>query len=348
VHASDSWIDHIRRRIKRWCRTPGLAKAWVLAVSGGGDSVALLRLLHQLAPALDLRLSVAHLDHGVRGEAARADATFVAELAASLGLPCDIGHWKPARAAHFESDARRARYAWLLEVARGRGASTIAVAHTRDDQAETILHRILRGTGLHGLSGMPRRRLLCSDPRISLVRPLLDVSRSELRDYLATLGQSFREDQSNTDLRRTRARIRHDLLPKLVAEYNPRVAEALVRLAAHASALQRAIESHLDELERRAVIESAADCVVLKRAFVTALPRFLRTEVLRRAWRRAGWPEQGMSARRWWRLAVLAHRESFPKVTIGAGVTVSAENDTLVLRRGPHGVDGWRSTRNKS
>jgi len=335
MHSRVSWIDRLGRRIKRWCRPRGLGKVWVVAVSGGGDSIALLRVLHQRAKEADLRLSVAHLDHGVRGESARADAAFVVELAGSLGLPCDLGEWKPARAAHFESDARRARYAWLLELAQARGASVVAVAHTSDDQAETILHRIVRGTGLRGLSGMPRRRLLSSDPKVSLVRPLLDVSRSELRDYLVALGQPFHEDQSNADLARTRARIRHDLLPKLVAEYNPRVAEALVRLGALAEAMQRSLESSLDELERAAVITKAPDCVVLKQAFLSSVPLFLRTEVLRRVWRRAGWPEQGMSARRWWRLAVLAKRKSIPKVMIGAGVAASTESFCLVLRRSP-------------
>src|SRR5205085_2468464 len=174
-----SWIDRIERRIRRW-RVRGLDETWVVAVSGGGDSVGLVRVLHQLASAVGLRLSVAHLDHGVRGEAARADAAFVAELAASLGLPCDLGRWQPDRPGHFEADARRARYAWLAEVARARGASAVAVGHTRDDQAETILHRVLRGTGVHGLAGIPARRALGNG--VSLVRPLLTVSRAEIRD----------------------------------------------------------------------------------------------------------------------------------------------------------------------
>ena len=117
--------------------------------------MGLLRVLCQVAEPLGLTLSVAHLDHGVRGEAARADAAFVAELAESLGLPLDLGQWQPGRAGHFESDARRARYDWLAQVARARGAGVVAVGHTRDDQAETILHRILRGTGPRGLVGHP-------------------------------------------------------------------------------------------------------------------------------------------------------------------------------------------------
>ena len=197
----------------------------VVAVSGGGDSVGLLRLLNELRDACFLRLSVAHLDHGTRGDAGRADAAFVAELAGSLGLMFDPGHWSPSREGHFEADARAARYAWLVEVAKRRDAAFVAVGHTRDDQAETILHRILRGTGPKGLSGMPRKRALGDG--VSLIRPLLDVSRDEVaRFYLAAIGQPFREDATNADLGRTRSRIRHDLLPKLAAEYNPKVAEA--------------------------------------------------------------------------------------------------------------------------
>jgi tRNA(Ile)-lysidine synthase len=329
-----SWIDRLERRIRRW-QARGLGATWVVAVSGGGDSVGLLRVLHQLAPAVGLRLSVAHLDHGVRGEAARADAGFVAELAASLGLPFDLGEWQPARAGHFESDARRARYQWLVEVARSRGAAGVAAGHTRDDQAETILHRIVRGTGLRGLAGMPRVRALSTDPPIHLVRPLLDVSRRGIRDHLAILGQPFREDQTNVDLARTRARIRHDLLPKLAAEYNPNVAEALVRLGQLAAASQGAMEADLSELEHAAIITSSPDCVVLKPDCLRTIPRFRRTEVLRRVWRRAGWPERGMSARRWRRLAALVRNQEIPRAEIGAGVAVSSEGAYLVLRRSP-------------
>src|SRR5262249_52432313 len=113
-----------------------------------------------------------------------------------------------------------------------------------DDQAETILHRILRGTGPHGLAGIPRIRMLAVDPPppIALVRPLLDVSRAAIRAYLADCAQPFREDETNADLGRTRARIRLDLLPKLAAEYNPNVADALVRLGSLAASTRRALE----------------------------------------------------------------------------------------------------------
>lgn len=340
------WRERVRRRIERW-RGAGLGAAWVVAVSGGSDSVGLLRVLHRLAPELGLRLSVAHLDHGVRGDAARADAAFVAGLAEQLGLPLDLGQWQPTRAGHFEADARRARYAWLAETARARGASVVAVGHTRDDQAETILHRIVRGTGLRGLAGMPAQRPL--DGSLTLVRPLLEVPRQELRAELEVLGQPFREDASNADQSRTRARIRHDLLPKLAAEYNPKVAEALVRLGGLAAASDRGLRRRALEVERRATIHGDHDQVSLKRDLLMRFPPFFRAEVLRLAWRRAGWPEAGMSARRWRRLADQVRRTRERSMVI-CGVEVHPGPLTLVLKRvgsppppwSGFGSDAWR------
>src|SRR3954447_23960246 len=286
------WIAAVGRRARRWHR----GGAWVVAVSGGGDSVGLLRALHGLAPGLGLGLSVAHLDHGVRGESSRADASFVADLADELGLPFDRGEWRPTRPGHFEVEARRARYAWLVEVARARNASAVAVGHTRNDQSETILHRIVRGTGLRGLAGIPRRRTLAEG--LTLVRPILGVTRAEVRGYLAAIGQPYRDDASNDDISRTRARIRHDLLPRLARDYNPGVAEALVRLGELAGEAGRALERRLVALERASLLGVEPDRVVLDRRPLLRSSRFLRAELLRRVWRRAGWPEAGMDAGR--------------------------------------------------
>jgi tRNA(Ile)-lysidine synthase len=330
----EQWIDRVERRAARWCRQ-GLGKSWTIAVSGGGDSVGLLRVVHQLAGPLGLRLSVAHLDHGVRGEEAHADAAFVAALAGSLGLPFVLGAWRPTRSGHFESDARRARYEWLTDVARVRGASVIAVGHTSDDQAETILHRIIRGTGLRGLAGIPSRRVLSSNPRLTLVRPLLGISREEVRKYLSVLKQPFRDDASNADLSRTRARIRHDLLPKLAADYNPNVALALARLGSLASSFERALEADLRDLEKSAVLTRTPDCVVLKHGLLQSIPAIQRAEILRRVWRRAGWPEASMSARRWRRLAALVRDDEISRVEVGARVEVSTDRSLLVLQRRP-------------
>ncbi|MGA8348215.1 MAG: tRNA lysidine(34) synthetase TilS [Isosphaeraceae bacterium] len=333
-----TWLERVRRRVRRWCAA-GAGTTWIVAVSGGGDSVGLVRALHRLAPELGLTLSVAHLDHGTRGEAARADAAFVHALAGSLGLPLDLGQWRPTRARHFEADARRARYSWLLEIAATRGASAIAVGHTRDDQAETILHRIIRGTGLRGLAGMPPRRVLSWDPPVILIRPLLSVSRQAIRTSLGSLGQGFREDASNADQARTRARIRHDLLPRLAQEYNPRVAEAIVRLGMLAGASERAMERDVIELEHDATRLLSHDQVELRRDRLLQSPLFLRAEVLRRVWRLAGWPEAGMSAQRWRRLASLARSQRISRMAIGCGIELTTTGaggcppNGFVLRR---------------
>ncbi|MBX6316168.1 MAG: tRNA lysidine(34) synthetase TilS, partial [Isosphaeraceae bacterium] len=319
------WFRHVERALRRW-----RGAAVVVAVSGGGDSVGLLRVVHELAPGLDLRPSVAHLNHSVRGEAAEADAHFVARLAEALGLPCDLGRWSPARPGGFEAEARRARYAWLVEVARERGAAAVAIGHTRDDQAETILHRILRGTGLRGLAGIPARRPLAEG--ITLIRPLLEVSRAEIRSYLAAIGQDYREDATNTDLSRTRARLRLDLLPKLAAEYNPRIAEALVRLGRLAGARDRALQAELRAVERAAMIRIQPDLVVLDRSILLTLPPRFRAELLRRIWRDRGWPEAAMGAGRWERLAAWVRRTE-GALAVGAGIEAIVTRDDLTLRR---------------
>jgi tRNA(Ile)-lysidine synthase len=329
--ARPSWLERIERTLARG-RSGDLGAVWVVAVSGGSDSVGLLRVLHAVAPKAGLTLSVAHLDHGARGEAARADAAFVEDLARSLGLPFDLGRWQATRPGHFEADARRARYAWLLEIAHARGASAVAVGHTRDDQAETVLHRVIRGTGIHGLAGIPARRWL--GPGVTLVRPLLNVSRQEVRDYLGNHAQPFRDDVSNADTSRTRARLRHDLLPKLADEYNPRVAEALVNLAKLAAGSTRSCRRQAMEIERfTACGSSKPDEASFHRDRLVQFPAFVRAEVLRLAWRRAGWPEAGMGAKRWRRLALLARRTREGRFDVGGGVEAHTSPALFTLRR---------------
>ncbi len=299
----------------------------VVAVSGGGDSVGLLRALHGVGPEYRLRLSVAHLDHGARGEESEGDARFVAELAGALGLPFDLGHWRADRAGHFEVDARRARYEWLAKVARGRQSAWVAVGQTLDDQAETIFHRVVRGTGLRGLAGMPARRRLA--PGVTLIRPLLGVGRGEVRAYLGAIGQDFREDSSNLDTSRTRARIRLEWLPSLAEDFNPNVAEALVNLGRIASEANARLERVARERLAGVVLEIGPDRVSFDRSAWLALDPPGRVEVLRLAWRRAGWPERAMDARRWRRLA---SREE-GRFSAGAGVEAEVTTDRLVLSR---------------
>jgi tRNA(Ile)-lysidine synthase len=200
-----------------------------VGVSGGADSVALLRLLDELARELGIRLAVLHFNHQLRGAESDADESFVAQLAAAREIEFIAGRENVAAAArargwNLEDAARRLRYAFFASVVSSGRVARVAVAHTADDQAETVLARLVRGTGPAGLASI-------YPVKGHVVRPLLRVRRGELRDYLAALGQSWREDVSNLDLTRLRARLRHQILPILEKELQPAIVEHLGRLA---------------------------------------------------------------------------------------------------------------------
>ncbi len=320
------WFDRLEAAMKPW-NGAGV----VVGVSGGGDSVGLLRAL--VALGRDFRLSVACFDHGTREGASTRDAAYVAALAARLGLPFDLGCWKRSRPNHFEADARHARYAWLLDVATRRGASAVAVGHTVDDQAETVLHRIIRGTGLLGLAGMPARRPL--GPGVTLVRPILGATRLEVRDYLSAIGQGWREDASNLDLSRTRARIRLDLLPKLVEDYNANAADALIRLARLAGEASKAANRRALRRLDRVALDLDESQITFDSDGLRAIDLAGRTEVIRLAWRRAGWPESRMSHPRWHALGTLAGETTSGRVDVGGGIQAIANPDRWTLRRRP-------------
>jgi tRNA(Ile)-lysidine synthase len=209
-----------------WFR-PGLKLA--AAVSGGADSVSLLTLLAAVRSDLGLVLSVVHFNHRLRDKASDADEKFVAALAEKLGCTLHIGRADVAAqarrdSANLEDAARRARYAFFQKIVDQQLVDAVATAHTLDDQAETVLAHALRGTGIAGLSGIHR-------VAGSIRRPLLDFRRAELRSYLRAKKQPWREDASNRDTNRTRARMRKKLLPLLVKEFNPAAIEHLAALA---------------------------------------------------------------------------------------------------------------------
>ena len=278
----------------------------LVAVSGGADSVALLRGLKALKTAGRGRLAVAHFNHGLRGQESDADEALVVSLAAELDLRCEVGRGDvQAQAADLgdglEAAARQARHAFLQDTAERLGARYVATAHTADDQAETVLHRIVRGTGLTGLAGIPRARKLGGFA--SLIRPLLPLRRQEVIEYLAELGQPFREDASNADRRFTRNRIRHELLPLLASQHNPEVVEALLRLSSLAADAQRAIEGIVEPLVKTAVAELPDGSVRVDCQQLSNQPQHLVREVLLAAWRQRNWPEQSMGLAEWNSLA---------------------------------------------
>lgn len=320
----------------QWCEL-----TVVVGVSGGADSVALLHALTRIRQPGPGRLHVAHFHHRVRGKAADQDAAFVQELSARLGLTCHAGYAATRCGAPEEKASeltlRRQRYHFFRQTAHQLGARYVVVAHTADDQAETVLHRILRGTGVGGLAGIPRVRPL--SPAVTLLRPALGITRQELRAYLTRRGELFREDASNADIRYTRNRIRKQLLPRLARDFNPQVTEALTRLASQAAESRAVIESIARDLLDRSLRCAESRRVQLDRATLRAAPLYLVRESLLLLWRDQDWPAGAMSAGHWTELArrvvsedaVGASRTDFP----GAVRVVLRDAEVVHVERVP-------------
>lgn len=289
--------------LSRWADHPIL-----LAVSGGADSVALLRLFSYFRGEFGLRIFAAHANHQLRGEDSDGDETFVQELCRRFEIPCASRRLEIARTSNgLENDARNARYAFLRETAEDLGCRYIALAHHRDDQTETILHRILRGTGVAGLAGMSRLRPL--NGAVTLIRPMLTFSKLEILDYLHSLGQPWRTDASNFSTDLTRNRIRQELLPKLREDFNPQLDAALLRLGTAAAEMQEMTDTLTRRLEELCVSSAHGEIQIFPRtfalsdAFPDGVPEFLWTELLRRVWRENGFPEREMGRKEWLLLA---------------------------------------------
>ncbi len=317
----------------------------VCAVSGGADSVA---LLHGLCTVNQIhrrgwRLRVAHLHHGLRA-AADDDAAFVRNVAGSLGLGCtveavDVSAEAGAGGGTIEETGRDARYAFLERVAVETGAGVVAVAHHADDQAETVLHRIVRGTGLHGLAGMPARRPISATSAIELVRPLLGFRRAELRAYLATRGLGFREDATNADLTATRNRIRHAVLPLLEQTLNPQVVTALTRLATQARCADEALRSFAQDALNHSRIRRDDRSIVWSAAAVAGWPRLIQTEVIRAGLRQLGVGLQDVGFERLEAAARLAAGDGKRcAIEFPGGVLVERRGQELRMDRSPSSV----------
>jgi tRNA(Ile)-lysidine synthase len=286
----------------------------VVAVSGGPDSVALLRAVLACRRPGTAPLIVAHLNHGLRGQASTADAAFVANLHSRLAaihaplILCehhlDVAALARSEKGNTEAVARRLRYEWLTEVAQKQGAGWVATGHTASDQAETVLHRLLRGTGLHGLRGIAGVRTLA--PGVRLIRPLLRLTRADVLAYLQALGQESCHDASNDDLRLTRNRLRHELLPQLARDYNPAVQVALCRLAEQAAEAVSREETAVNQLLRQAERPAAGSLRVFDARVLENAPRDLVRALFRHVWDRERWPSGRLGFDDWDRLADLA------------------------------------------
>ena len=295
----------------------------LIGVSGGADSVALLHVLMNLASALRLRLHVLHVDHGLRPDSAH-DAEFVRALGARLGVPVDaVG--VSVGTGSVEAAARAARHAALEAAAERLGAARIALGHTADDQAETLMMRVLEGTGVRGLAGIP-------PVRGRVIRPLIESRHREAVAALTTAGLSWLEDPSNRDPRFFRNRVRHALLPRLADEAGGDLVARLGRLARRAREAVDALDSlAAAELSRLGRAEDDG-ALVLSRSALASLPRPVAAEVLHLAAGRFGsraplraWGHRGLrriladaQPRRAFRLGGVVLEVSGDRVRVGA------------------------------
>jgi tRNA(Ile)-lysidine synthase len=251
----------------------------VVAVSGGPDSVCLLSILQALAKDFDLTLHIAHLDHMFRGRESAGEALFVEGLAKKLGIPAsvktiDVPAFCRERGVSPQEGARTVRYDFLHGVATAVGASRIATGHTADDQAETFIMRLLRGAGVAGLSSIP-------PVRDDIIRPLIEVTRSEVLNYMKEAGLEFMTDPSNAKPLYLRNKIRLAVLPVL-KQYNPRIVQRLALEAALLRDEDEAVETYLEALSSR-MIRQGKDGVVFKREPFNALPQAFKRRLFRNA-----------------------------------------------------------------
>jgi tRNA(Ile)-lysidine synthase len=320
-------------RLVRWANAGVL-----LAVSGGADSTAMLRCFvayNAQFPDATGMFHVAHVNHALRGCESDDDAMFVRQLAEQFGLTFHETRLTPESLAandsgSFEAVARKLRYDFLQQTAEYHSLRYVAVAHNADDQAETILHRIIRGTGVAGLAGIPLLRSL--GDAVSLIRPMLTFSRRQILAYLDAVQQPFRTDSTNAESHYTRNKIRNELLPQLASGYNHAVSDALIRLGTQAAEWSEYIKSQTDMLYDL-VVTCHANHVTVQLEALAEMPRLLVRELFVMVWMRQHWHLRDMTFAHWKRLADMtqpripaAHKQVFP------GGVIAERTSELLIR----------------
>jgi tRNA(Ile)-lysidine synthase len=252
----------------------------LIGVSGGADSVALLHLMVALRPVMDLQLAVAHLNHGLRSDASDREAGFVEALSNELGLlfHCEKIELDPHQGS-LEERGRRARYRFYKRLLHEHGYNKLALGHQADDNAESVLLHLLRGSGIRGLSGIPPKR------GGVIVRPLIETSRSDIKAYLKSCGIAHVEDASNNDMRFQRNRIRHQLIPLLQRDYNPNICIVLNRLAGLCRDEQAWSNTMLQPMLESALIDFGSERLELRADSLLDVPPAAQRRLLRMALR---------------------------------------------------------------
>jgi tRNA(Ile)-lysidine synthase len=328
-------LSRFRRHVVRnWPAETWKSALTVVAVSGGPDSVALLRVLHSLFGELapDNQLVVAHVNHKTQLENSDRDADFVKRLASQLDLECHLAPCdrRDDGSGLSEQALREARYGKLRQIADKIGARYIATAHNRDDQIETVLFRIVRGTGLPGLVGIPRFRQV--NDRLTLVRPLLDLSRLEILELLAELDQDYCVDVTNSRSDYSRNFLRNEVIPKIKERFGATFEGGMLRLSRQAGETQSLLHELCSSFD--SAIETTADRILADRKALAGQSPVLIRHKLVTAWDQQGWPRQDMTARHWSRLGNFICRsdDSAPFMLPG-NVRVQSIGNKVVIDR---------------
>ena len=309
----------------------------LLAVSGGADSVVMAAVIHRIQQDKPIcrGLAIGHVNHHLRGSESDADEQFVRQLADRWNLSVlvrsvDVAAQRRSQKQSMETAARQLRLNALMDMATEAGCSQIATAHHADDQAETMIHRLQRGTGLRGLCGIaPTRRL---DNGLLLIRPMLGITRAEILDYARGHGLSWREDSSNVSIDHTRNRIRQILLPELVKDA-PRLGEQLRELAGRCRRFQRRVEDECKRVGQQAIQSRQSGQTTLDRKAMEALPESVRVELIRQALVDLGCGEQNLGIQQFQSLDRLIRGPAGKSRNLPGGFCARTDSSTLILAR---------------
>jgi tRNA(Ile)-lysidine synthase len=336
-------VHSLLKNIKRFLDQHQVREGKVLvAVSGGPDSVALLQAMHELAGKFQITLLAGHLNHRLRGEESDGDAEFVRQFCHERAITCVIDCVSDSdlqpKQSHLESQARLIRYQWLEKIASQEKCRWIMTGHTMNDQAETVLHHLLRGTGWRGMRGIaPSRRLSllesAGDQVISaelplklrhslvLLRPLLTTTRVEVLEFLEQRQIRARTDSSNDDPRFMRNRLRHQIMPVLDLLVNRQAVRHLAQLSERARRIYPLIRRSAQLLLKKATLPVADGVFVLDQRVLSQAKGDTLQEALLQLWQRNGWPSGQMNAARWHEVMDVCRLQR-PRVDLPGGIVV--------------------------
>ncbi len=307
----------------------------LVAVSGGPDSVCLLHILLRLKDELGIRLHLAHLNHQLRGTESEADARYVDEMARQLGIPAtvargDVARHQAEKRISLEEAARDVRYTFLAETARSVGADRVAVGHTSDDNVETILMHLVRGTGTTGLQGLkPYLKWRMAGGDFAVIRPLLTVSRGDTSGYCQEQELKPRTDTSNFSLSPLRNKIRHQLLP-LLKGYNPGIEQAILRTARIAASEIAFLAEEGARLWKE-IVRSQEDIIILDKESFLKLPPALKRHLLRMAFQRLLGNLKDIETRHIEEIMEILNKPAGKRLNLPGGLTFSVEYQNYLL-----------------